>query len=148
MEAGSPLKLETLERLLELSGADLSVALAEASDLVAAALRADKVDVFMYEASRDSLIALGSSHQPLSALQKRHGLDVLPVSNGGRAAYSFQRAEPWIDGHVERDPEELRGVKEVLGVRSTLCVPLYVGAQLRGVLLSASREPEFWNEHD
>lgn len=146
--AREQLLLDTLERLLELSGAELSVALADASDLVAAALRADKVDIFMYDASRDSLVALGSSHQPMSAQQKRHGLDVLPVSIGGRTAHVFRTAETWVDGNVDQDPEELRGVKELLGVRSSLGVPLYVGAQLRGVLLIASAQPHFWDEQD
>jgi two-component system OmpR family sensor kinase len=140
--------LRTLEQLLELSSADLGLALAQASDLVAAALKADKVDMFMYEPARDSLVALGSSHQPLSDLQRRHGLDVLPVSNGGRAVQAFQEARTFMSGHTDRDPEELRGIKEALGVRSTLALPLYVGEQRRGVVLVASRQPEYWSDED
>jgi hypothetical protein len=49
-------------------------------------LAADKVDAFLYDASRDSLVAVGVSTQPLSALEKRFGVDGLPVSNGGRRA--------------------------------------------------------------
>jgi hypothetical protein len=64
--------LATLERLLAVPAADLEVA------------GADKVDAFLYDRSRDSLVALGSCNQPLSILQRRHGLDGLPVSNGGR----------------------------------------------------------------
>jgi hypothetical protein len=46
------LLINTLERLLSLSSSDLSVALADASDLAAEALKADKVDVFIYDPSR------------------------------------------------------------------------------------------------
>jgi two-component system OmpR family sensor kinase len=140
--------LETLEHLLEISGADLQVALATASDLVASALNADKVDVFMYDPTRDSLVALGSSHQPLSATQKRHGLDVLPVANGGRVVHVYKTASCFLTGELERDPEELRGVKEVLRIRSKMGVPLYLGDRLRGVLMIASQQPDFWKEED
>ncbi len=82
---GDPRRLlETLERLLELPAADLQVTLTHATDLVARALAADKVDAFLYDPARDSLVAISSSNQPLSALQRRHGLDVLPLANGGR----------------------------------------------------------------
>jgi two-component system OmpR family sensor kinase len=140
--------LDTLERLLELSGAEQEVALAAASDLVATALQADKVDVFMYDEERDTLSALGSSHQPLSALQKRHGLDVLPLANGGRVVHIFNTAQPFVNGEVERDPEELRGIKETLAIRTQLGVPLHVGQELRGVLLVASQKPNFWTQND
>ena len=77
--------LETLKRLLDIPAADLKVALSLACDAVAAAVHADKVDAFLYDAERDCLVADGSSNQPLSAKQIRHGLDVLPISNGGRS---------------------------------------------------------------
>jgi signal transduction histidine kinase len=140
--------LETLERLLEVSGAELAVALAQASDLVADALHADKVDVFMYDPSRDSLVALGSSHQPLSATQKRHGLDVLPVANGGRVVHVFQTASTFVNGELDRDMEELRGIRELLKIRSKLGVPLRIGGELRGVLMLASQQPHFWGPQD
>lgn len=85
--------LETLEKLLELPSGDLPTTLSQASDLVAAATSADKVDAFLYDSTRDSLIAVGTSHQPLSALQRTLGLDVLPVSNGGRVAHVYETGE-------------------------------------------------------
>jgi two-component system, OmpR family, sensor kinase len=148
VEGGRQGLLQTLERLLEISGTEASVALATASDLVAEALRADKVDVFVYDPNRDSLVALGSSHQPLSALQKRHGLDILPVSNGGRVVHVYRTASTFLTGALESDPEELRGVKEVLHIRSKLGVPLYVGEKLRGVLMIASQAADFWTPPD
>jgi two-component system, OmpR family, sensor kinase len=140
--------LETLERLLEIPAADLRVALSDATDLVASALRADKVDAFLYDASRDSLVALGSSHQPLSAYERRHGLDVLPIANGGRVVHVFKTGETFWTGRLEEDPEELRGVKEVLQIRSKLGVPLKVAGSVRGVMMIASTKPDFFTQED
>src|SRR5919109_3831561 len=74
--------LELLEALLRLSAGDLKATLDHVTNLVAEATGADKIDVFLYDAARDSLVAIGTSTQPLSALQKQHGLDVLQLSNG------------------------------------------------------------------
>jgi two-component system, OmpR family, sensor kinase len=139
---------DTLERLFEIPVTDLHTALSDACDVMARAFGADKVDAFMYEPTRDSLIALGSSHQPLSARQKRHGLDVMPLSNGGRVVHVYTTAETFLSGRLDQDPEELRGVKEVLEVRSMLGVPLHVGGTLRGALVLASQKPDFFDSED
>jgi hypothetical protein len=49
--------LETLQRLLEFPAADLKVALSQACDAVAAAVNADKVDVFIHNPQSDCLVA-------------------------------------------------------------------------------------------
>jgi two-component system, OmpR family, sensor kinase len=59
-------QLATLQRLLEIPAADLKTTLIHATDQIAAAFRADKVDAFLYEPPRDALVAVGSSNQPLS----------------------------------------------------------------------------------
>jgi len=140
--------LETLERLLEGPSADLRVALAYAADRVAEALRADKVDTFIYDPPRDSLVALGSSDQPLSAAQHRHGLDVLPVSNKGRVVWVYETGQPFLNGDTQNDPDELRGIKDALRVQSTIGTPLEVDGVRRGALMIASQQPNFWNESD
>jgi signal transduction histidine kinase len=140
--------LETLQRLLEIPAADLKVALSQACDAVAAALNADKVDAFIYQPESDCLVALGSSTQPLSAKQRRHGLDVLHVSNGGRVVRVFQTGETYVTGHLEEDADELRGVREVLEVRSTIGVALDVSGGRRGMLLIASLRPEAFTPED
>ena len=63
--------LETMQELLALPAADMQTALVHASDLVARALGADKVDAFLYEEARDSLVAYGTSTQPLSSTSLR-----------------------------------------------------------------------------
>src|SRR6476660_2271503 len=89
---------DTLERLLEIPDADLTTALTRAADVMALAFAADKVDAFVYDAARDSLVALGTSNQPLSQRQRRHGLDVLPVSNGGRVVHVYKTNATFVTG--------------------------------------------------
>jgi two-component system, OmpR family, sensor kinase len=136
------LLVETLERLLALPAADLKVSLTQACDIIAASLDADKVDAFLYDESRDCLVAVGASNQPLSALQRQHGLDVLPLANGGRVVHVFQTGETFLSGHMEKDPEELRGVKDALQVRSQIGVPLQVGDRRRGLVMVASQKTD------
>lgn len=121
-------RLDTLERLLALPAADVKSTLSRVSDLLANATGADKVDAFVYDATRDSLVAVGTSNQPLSARQRKLGLDVLPLSNGGRVVYVYQTGRTFVTGRLDEDAEELRGIKEGLRIlhrrrRRTRCWP-------------------------
>jgi signal transduction histidine kinase len=140
--------LATLQRLLEIPAADLPAALTHAANAIAESLNADKVDAFLYDEPRDSLVAVGASTQPLSSLQKKLGLDVVPVSNGGRVVWVYAKGEVFRSGRLQDDAEELRGVKEGLRVRSALGVPLEIGSRRRGVLMVASLEADFFSEAD
>jgi signal transduction histidine kinase len=140
--------LDTLQRLLEAPAADLTVALSHAADAIAQALNADKVDAFLYDPGRDSLVAVGVSHQPLSGLQQRLGLDVLPLTNGGRVVHVFQTGVTFMTGRLDQDREELRGVREAMAIRSKLGVPLEVAGQRRGVIMIASLQPHFFTPED
>jgi two-component system, OmpR family, sensor kinase len=151
VEAQTPLaqrQLELLEALMRMPGTDLRTTLTHASDLVAAATGADKIDAFLYDAARDSLAAVGTSTQPLSSLQRQLGLDVLPVSNGGRVVYVYQTGKTFVTGRLQEDPEELRGIKEGLKIQSKLGVPLQVGGERRGMMMIASLKPDFFDEAD
>jgi len=141
-------RLEILERLLAVEVADLETALTHSCDVIAEALHADKVDAFLYQPAKDTLVALGSSTQPLSALQKRLGLDVLPVSNGGRVVYVYETGETFVTGRLDQDPEELRGVKQGLKIMSKLGVPLTVAGHRRGMVMIASLKPDFFTDED
>jgi signal transduction histidine kinase len=140
--------LGTLQRLLESPAADLRTAMTHAANALAEALAADKVDAFLYDESRDSLVAVGTSTQPLSELQKRLGLDVLPLSNGGRTVEVFRTGRTLRSGNVLQDPQELLGVKEGLGIQSQVGVPLEVAGQRRGVALITSLQPDFFDAAD
>jgi two-component system, OmpR family, sensor kinase len=143
-----PQLLSTLQRLFDAPVADLQLALTHSANAIAEALGADKVDAFLYDELRDSLAAVGTSTQPLSDLQKRLGLDVLPLSNGGRVVHVFRTGEIFRSGNLVDDPEELRGVKEGLKILSKIGVPLEVGGQRRGMVMIASLKPDYFTAAD
>jgi DNA-binding CsgD family transcriptional regulator len=140
--------LALLERLREVDSASLNEALQHATDVLAATFAADKVDAFLHDPATARLIAVGTSATPMGELERALGLDQLPVLNGGRVARIFQDKRPFLDGHVEHDPEELLGVRRDLGVRSTIGVPLEIADGTSGVLTVTSARPDhFTSEH-
>jgi two-component system OmpR family sensor kinase len=137
-----------LGRLLELPATDFQSALAQAAQLVAEALAADKVDAFIHEPANDTLVAIGVSETPMGRHQRAIGLDRLPLANGGSSVEVFRSGTAYRTGHADQEPAELPGVKGALGVRSTIAVPLQVGSASRGVLQAASATPDFFAERD
>jgi two-component system OmpR family sensor kinase len=140
--------LEILEGLLRIPAGDLASTLIHASNLIAEATGADKIDAFLYDPSRDSLVAVGTSTQPLSALQRKLGLNVLPLSNGGRSVEVYRTGRVYLNGRADEDADELKGIREALQVRSALAVPLDVGGERRGVLLAVSLKHDFFSDQD
>src|SRR5687768_43048 len=140
--------LELLEALLRLPAGDLKATLDHVGNLVAAATGADKIDAFLYDAARDSLVAVGTSNQPLSALQRQLGLDVLQISNGGRAVHVYKTGETFMTGRLDLDESELPGVKQALKIKSKLGVPLEIGGKRRGMMMIASLKPDFFTAED
>jgi two-component system, OmpR family, sensor kinase len=140
--------LELLEALLRLPAGDLKTTLDHVSNLVAQATGADKIDAFLYDPARDSLAAIGTSTQPLSALQKQLGLDMLQISNGGRVVHVFKTGETFLTGRLDQDMQELPGVREALGIKSKLGVPLEIGGERRGMMMIASLKPDFFTAED
>jgi two-component system, OmpR family, sensor kinase len=141
-------QLELLEALLRIPVSDPRTTLTHAADVVAAATGADKVDTFLYDASRDSLVAVATSTQPLSAVQRQLGLDVLPLSNGGRVVYVYKTGQTYLTGRLDEDKDELRGIKEGLRIRSKIGVPLEIGGTRRGMMMIASLEPDYFTAED
>ncbi|WP_437898579.1 ATP-binding protein [Sorangium sp. So ce124] len=140
--------ISTLERLLELPAANLRQSLNQASDLLVDALGADKIDIFLFEASRNTLCALGTSKTPMGRLQRSIGLDIQPVANGGSIARVFTTGDPYITGHSDQEPGELPGLIHELGVRSHIAVRLVVEGERRGVVSAHSAAPEFFSDDD
>jgi two-component system, OmpR family, sensor kinase len=135
-----------LERLLAIPLESLQIALIEACDVVATELHADKVDAFLYQVPTDTLVAVGTSTQPLSVKQRQHGLHILPIANGGRVVKVYATGEPYVAGRVDLDPEELLGMRETLAVRSQVGVPLEIGGKRIGVVMVASQKPDFFDD--
>src|SRR5215210_2414319 len=93
---GSDRLLETLQRLLGIQAPELRPALDHACNLVAEALRADKVDVFLHEAASDSLVAMGTSDTEMGREQHRAGLNRQPIANNGPSVQVFQTGMPYL----------------------------------------------------
>ena len=140
--------LATLEQLLAIDETDLHRALDRACQMVAEALRADKVDAALYDSATESLVAAGTSHTPMGRKQHAIGMNRLPVANGGREVDVFLTGVPYATGQADQDPGQLRGMTEGLGIRSAIMVPLEVAGTRRGVFLASSTRPDFFAEDD
>jgi two-component system, OmpR family, sensor kinase len=140
--------LTTLQHLLMIDSPELRPALNEAANLLVESLRADKIDVFLYQAEIDSLVALGTSDTPVGRRQQELGLDRLPLANASPPIRVFQTGEPYLTGRADRDPDQPRGVTEGLGARSQIDVALVVDGERRGVLSALSTRPENFDERD
>jgi DNA-binding CsgD family transcriptional regulator len=139
--------LGLLETLREVDSATARDAMAHATNVLATAFAADKVDAFFHDPEADMLIALGTSQTPMGKRQHELDLHRLPLFNGGRAAWVFREKRAFHAGHLENDPEELLGVRRDLGVRSTIAVPIEVGPDQHGVLVASSHHPEHFTEN-
>jgi two-component system OmpR family sensor kinase len=140
--------LAVLEPLQALPTDDLTAALTAACGHIAAAFGADKVDAFLPDPEGATLVALGTSDTPMGRRQHALGLHILPLANGGRAAEVFLTGRPYRNGRVDRDPEELRGIKEALGVRSAIAAPFLIAGERRGVLQVDAARPDFFSADD
>jgi two-component system OmpR family sensor kinase len=140
--------LTTLERLLELPATELDPTLNRAAQLVAEVLSADKVDLFFYDPTIETLMSMGISDTPMGRHQQAIGMDRLPIANGGRIVEVFLHGTAYITGHADQDPDELIGIKSGLGVVSEIATVFQVQAKHRGVLVVASATPEFFSQHD
>jgi GAF domain-containing protein len=140
--------LETFHRLLTMDQVELRPVLDEASNLVAEVLGADKVDIFLYESDKNSLVALGTSNTPLGQKQHALGLDRFPLANAGPLAQVFTTGQTYRTGHADEDPSQPRGVIDGLGVRSQVDVAIATNGECRGVLAVVSAHPDRFQERD
>lgn len=140
--------LSILGPLFEIGPAPLDVVLDQCADLIAVGIDSEKVDAFLYEASSESLVAVGTSHTPLAALQRRTGLNRLAIANGDPMSRVYQTGESYRSGHTDQDPTQPRGVIETLGVRSMAAAPIDVAGVRRGVLSLASTRTDAFSEDD
>lgn len=140
--------LSTLQDLLALDAVELRPTLQQAVQKLVAALNADKIDVYLYEVETESLVGLGVSNTRMGHQQTQLGLNRQPLANRGRAVEVFQSGQAHFSGHVDEDRDELMGIREALGVRSQIIVPLVVAGERRGVLGANSAIPEHFSAED
>jgi two-component system, OmpR family, sensor kinase len=140
--------LRLLQELLDLPALDPGQALTAGASSVARWLGCEKADAFLFDEQRSSLAAIGTSATPLGELQRKLGLDVLPVAQGGRSVEVYVTGRPHVNGHVEADEQELRGIVRDLAVRSQVAVPILIAGVRRGVLSVVSQKPEHFGPDD
>lgn len=140
--------LRMLQALLALDVTSLEAAMQRAAHDLADALVADKVDVFVHDADRDELVAIGTSDTPMGRRQHELGLDRIPLAAGGRAVQVFQAGHGALIRFSDQDLDELPAVVRDLGVRSTVAVPIDAAVERHGVLLAASGTPDYFVDDD
>lgn len=140
--------LHTLERLLALEALNLPTLLTQAATLLAAALRADTLDTWLYEPTALALRAVGASATPMGRRQQALGLDRLPVAAGGRTVEVFQTGQPYHTGHLDADPGELPTLVADLGAHSKLTLAFSVAGTRRGVLEALAAAPDAFSAAD
>src|SRR4051812_21600430 len=138
----------TLRDLLAIEATELRPALHEAAGLIAQVLNADTVDVFLYDASTDCLVAVCTPASPMGTRQRDSGLDRLPLASGGLVVKVFRSGGSYRTGQADQDPDERQDVVEVLEIRSVLLCRLQANGDARGVLQAASRQPNCFLEID
>src|SRR3982751_6519044 len=100
-----PRLLGLLQSLVDMPALELGQALTVAATAVASWLDCDKVDAFLLDEARQSLVALGTSDTPLGKRQHALGLDVLPIANGGRLVQTFTTGNSYWTGRADLDQE-------------------------------------------
>jgi two-component system OmpR family sensor kinase len=140
--------LSTLEQLLAIESTSLKSALNQASDLIAPAINAEKIDAFLFDPSNQTLVAVGTSNTPMGIRQHEIGMDRLPLANDGPEVQIFITGGSYHTGHAEKDPEVLMGYTKGLGVRSMVVVPLVVSGERRGVMQACSSKHDAFSEED
>lgn len=139
---------QLLQQLLAMPATEMEETVYQTAQLIAQAFHAEKVDVFLYEPESQSLIAFGTSVTPMGIHEKEVGLDHIPLAQGGRAVEVYLTGQSYWTGQAQHDPYELEGMKEELGIKSEVTVPLSVGNERRGVLFVSSSTPQFFQETD
>ncbi|HTU62800.1 MAG TPA: GAF domain-containing protein, partial [Polyangiales bacterium] len=140
--------LSILEQLFAIEPAMLDLVLGKCADLVASATACEKVDAFLYEPRAETLVAVGTSHTPLAALQRKVGLNRLAVANRDPMSSVFLTGECYLTGRADLDSSQPRGVIETLGVRSMAAAPIEVAGTRRGVLSLASPRLDAFDAED
>jgi two-component system, OmpR family, sensor kinase len=137
-----------LEDLLALDAVGLDDAMRQAAQRLAEVLAADKTDVLLHDPAREALVAVGTSDTPMGRRERELGLDVLPIADGGWTVEVFRSGRSHLARHADREPGEVAGLVEELGVRSSINVPLDVAGERRGVLLVSSATSGFFTERE
>lgn len=140
--------LQTLQQLLELPITNLHETIHQTAQLVAQALRAEKVDVFLADPDQQQLRAYGVSQTPMGFEEIEEGLDCLPIADSGWIGDVYRTGHPYQSSQAQKDSHVLPGFKEELQVRSLISAPLLTPDIRQGVVAAFSSLPNFFSEQD
>ncbi len=119
-----------------------------ASAIIVKAVGADALDIFLYDASSESLIAVRAPRSPMGRLERAIGVDRLPLPDGGLAVRVFRDGASVRTGHRDTEPEERRDIATALESRSGVLSRMQVGNQAVGVLDAHAGSPNHFTAAD
>jgi DNA-binding CsgD family transcriptional regulator len=91
---------------------------------------------------------MGTSDTEMGREQHRAGLNRQPVANNGPAVQAFQTGRPYLNGRIDEDLDQPRGMIHRLGIRSEIDVPLEVVGERRGIVQADSHQSDFFTDRD
>ncbi len=107
-----------------------------------------KVEILLYNEETDELVALGINDAGLGRAQHELGLDHLPLGKAGILADVLRTGQPFLSNDLEQEPTFPAALKEKLGLKAALAVPLEVEQQRRGLICIMSTRPDVFFEED
>ena len=107
-----------------------------------------KVEVLLYNEETDELVSLGASDTTLGRAQQELGLDHLPLGKAGVLAEVFRTGQPFLSNDLDSVPAFPAALKEKLGLKSALVVPLEVENHRRGLISVMSDKPDVFYDED
>jgi len=119
-----------------------------ASAIIAEAVGADALDIFLYDASSESLIPVRAPRSPMGRLERTIGVDRLPLRDGGLAVRVFLQGGSFRTGHRDTEPDERPDIATALESRSALLSRMQVGNKFFGVLDACSSSPNQFTAAD
>ena len=112
-----------------------------AAGLLATALQADQIDVFVYDGPTDSLVPVGTPSSELARGQRATGLDRLPLARGGLTVQVYRSGECFLTGRADQEPDERQDLVEALLIRSVMMCRFQSDGGASGVLQALATRP-------
>jgi transcriptional regulator with XRE-family HTH domain len=136
-----------LERLLAIRATGFTAVFASSAGVIAEAMGADAVAVYLEDQSGRYLELIGTNRQDTEEHLRRLGLDRVPAGEPGRLGAVFQHQEPYSSGNVDGDTNLNSGLLEVMRARSLLIAPIS-SVQRYGVLVASSIYADRFSDDD
>jgi two-component system OmpR family sensor kinase len=107
-----------------------------------------KVGVLLYQQETDELISLGTSETTLGRMQHELGLDHLALGKAGVLADVFRTGQPFLSNNLDTLSTFPAALKEHLGLKAAMVVPLEVEGERRGLITVMSTSADAFTDDD